>query len=68
VFENIRPGAAAGFASDVDAVNQYAAPMYRATAPAIRLEGTRRITKIRPNAPGPFGDERHAAAAVTSGR
>jgi hypothetical protein len=48
---NMRPNAAAGFANDVDAVNQYAAPMYAATTMIdARPAGARRMTSNRPAA------------------
>ncbi|WP_224079135.1 hypothetical protein [Cupriavidus laharis] len=40
---NIRPNTAAGLANDVDAVNQYAAPMYAATVEDARPLGVRRM-------------------------
>jgi hypothetical protein len=43
------PDAAAGFANDVDAVNQYAAPIYAATVAATRPGGERRMTSTSPN-------------------
>ena len=50
---NIRPNVAAGLANEVDAVNQYAAPMYAATMAATRPAGARRITSSRPNVATP---------------
>src|SRR5689334_6373795 len=45
---NMRPNAAAGFANDVEDVNQYADPMYAATAVETRLAGARAMTSTRP--------------------
>jgi len=49
VSENILLIDAAGFANDVEDVNQYAAPIYVATDEAVFLEDEIKITKTNPN-------------------
>ena len=49
VSENILLIDAAGFANDVEDVNQYAAPIYAATDEAVFLEDEIKITKTNPN-------------------
>ena len=49
VSENILLIDAAGFANDVDDVNQYAAPIYAATDEAVFLEDESKIIKTSPN-------------------
>ena len=49
VSENILLIDAAGFANEVEDVNQYAAPIYAATDEAIFLEDEIKIIKINPN-------------------
>src|SRR5687768_5709160 len=60
--ENMRPNAAVGLAKEVDAVNQYAAPIQAATAAATREAAARSTTSSRPavattsasHSPGPL--------------
>ena len=50
---SMRPKTAAGLANDVEAVNQYAAPIQAATIAATRVAGARRTTSTSPNVATP---------------
>src|SRR5438067_291586 len=76
VSVNARASVTAGFANDVDAVNQYAAAMYAATANGVALDRLRvhdSTTRTRPNVATASLSQRPALALAfaeccTSGR
>src|SRR5439155_8469096 len=69
-----RPIVTAGFANDVDAVNQYAAMMYAATASGViaaRVRPTQITTPMRPNVATPslssFGNPLRTVSDIVTG-